>query len=107
MKTKTISPNGRMRSAAAGRVPPRVTPYPGSVALSRYAVKSKHVVAGMGHLVCRGGGAGGRASGGGVVAGAGQQVGDDAGGGVGEGGCDTRSHVVSELVEEVWLMPGT
>ena len=21
--------------------------------------------------------------------------------------CDTRSHVVSELVEEVWLMPGT
>jgi 4-hydroxy-2-oxoheptanedioate aldolase len=28
--------------------------------------------------------------------------------GGGEGGCcDTRSHVVSELVEEVWLMPGT
>ena len=22
-------------------------------------------------------------------------------------GCDTRSHVVSELVKEVWLMPGT
>ena len=22
-------------------------------------------------------------------------------------GCDTRSHAVSELVEEVWLMPGT
>jgi len=21
--------------------------------------------------------------------------------------CDTRSHVVSELVKEVWLMPGT
>jgi hypothetical protein len=21
--------------------------------------------------------------------------------------CDTRSHVVSERVEEVWLMPGT
>jgi hypothetical protein len=21
--------------------------------------------------------------------------------------CDTRSHVLSELVEEVWLMPGT
>jgi hypothetical protein len=26
---------------------------------------------------------------------------------VGIEGCDTRSHVVSELVEEVWLMPGT
>jgi hypothetical protein len=25
----------------------------------------------------------------------------------GEGSCDTRSHVVSELVEEVWLMPET
>ena len=23
------------------------------------------------------------------------------------GSCDMRSHVVSELVEEVWLMPGT
>jgi hypothetical protein len=21
--------------------------------------------------------------------------------------CDTKSHAVSELVEEVWLMPGT
>jgi hypothetical protein len=25
----------------------------------------------------------------------------------GAGSCDTRSHVVSELVEEVWLMPET
>ncbi len=25
----------------------------------------------------------------------------------GEVVCDTRSHAVSELVEEVWLMPGT
>ena len=28
-------------------------------------------------------------------------------GGVGDGDCDTRSHVVSGLVEEVWLMPET
>ncbi len=29
-------------------------------------------------------------------------------GGLGENlDCDTRSHVVSELVKEVWLMPGT
>jgi hypothetical protein len=28
--------------------------------------------------------------------------------GAGDAGyCDTRSHVVSELVEEVWLMPET
>ena len=27
--------------------------------------------------------------------------------GGGQVGCDTRSHVVSELVKEVWLMPGT
>ena len=25
----------------------------------------------------------------------------------GQVACDTMSHVVSELVEEVWLMPGT
>jgi hypothetical protein len=29
------------------------------------------------------------------------------GGAVGGCCCDTRSHVVSELVEEVWLMPET
>src|SRR6266566_551832 len=34
-------------------------------------------------------------------------AGDVVGGGVFGGGCDTRSHAVSELVEEVWLMPGT
>jgi hypothetical protein len=28
-------------------------------------------------------------------------------GAAGHGCCDTRSHVVSELVEEVWLMPET
>jgi hypothetical protein len=28
-------------------------------------------------------------------------------GAAGESCCDTRSHVVSELVEEVWLMPET
>ena len=28
-------------------------------------------------------------------------------GGGGNWGCDTRSHVVSELVKGVWLMPGT
>jgi hypothetical protein len=28
-------------------------------------------------------------------------------GAAGAGCCDTRSHVVSELVEEVWLMPET
>ena len=31
----------------------------------------------------------------------------DVEGGAGDSGCDTRSHVVSELVEEVWLMPET
>src|SRR6266536_3331586 len=34
-------------------------------------------------------------------------AGDAGGGGILDGGCDTRSHVVSELGEEVWLMPGT
>jgi hypothetical protein len=31
----------------------------------------------------------------------------DASHGGGDDRCDTRSHVVSELVEEVWLMPET
>jgi hypothetical protein len=39
----------------------------------------------------------------GVLPGRSSYIGGDDVGGV----CDTRSHVVSERVEEVWLMPGT
>jgi hypothetical protein len=49
------------------------------------------------------GGVGQDESGGGL-GGVGEQFGQDAGVGV---GCDAKSHVVSELVEEVRRMPGT